>query len=321
MKIYLAPLENITTIEYRNSLHSLFPDSVDTYFMPFFMPHIKISLDEKDRRQLDRQKNEVEYLIPQIITDEAGDFWRMADGIIATGYKEINLNIGCPSRRVSSKGRGAGLLARTEHLDHFLEGVFERNTIDLSIKTRIGMKNPEEFYHLLEIYNKYPLKELIIHARTGVQKYGGQPQKEYFLYALKHSKNPVCYNGDIYTLEDYRSFLHMVEEAFPQEKHMDQRMPGIMIGRGLLANPALGREIKGGPALRGEEMIAFMYHYRDRCRQNPRKKQDYFLMNKSKEILGFMRGLYADRREEMDQMFLCQSFPEYLDLERSFFDF
>ena len=171
MKIYLAPLENITTIEYRNTLHEFFGDSIDRYYMPFFMPHIKISLDEKDRRQLDRERNKVSCLIPQIITDRAEDFRRMAEGIIQMGYTEINLNIGCPSKRVASKGRGAGLLRRKEYLDHFLCELYEGNNIDVSVKTRLGMYEAEEFYELLEIYNKYPIKELTIHARTGVEKY------------------------------------------------------------------------------------------------------------------------------------------------------
>ena len=321
MKIYLAPLENNTTIEYRNTLHELFPESVDTYFMPFFMPHIKISLDEKDRRQLDRKKNEVEHLVPQIITDDANDFWRMAKGILDLGYEEINLNIGCPSKRVASKGRGAGLLGRREHLDHFLQEIFAQDhKAQISVKTRLGMKDPEEFYALLEIYNKYPLKELIIHARTGIQKYGGSTQKEYFLYALKQSKNPLCYNGDIYTLEDYRTFLAMVKQAFPENPDMMDSMPGIMIGRGLLANPALGREIKGGKALSGQEMLTFMDRYRERMRQTPRKKQEYFLMNKSKEMLGFMRGLYRHRLDEMNQMLLCEDYERYLRLEQTFFE-
>ena len=319
MKIYLAPLENITTIEYRNTLHEFFGDSIDRYYMPFFMPHIKISLDEKDRRQLDRERNKVSCLIPQIITDRAEDFRRMAEGIIQMGYTEINLNIGCPSKRVASKGRGAGLLRRKEYLDHFLCELYEGNNIDVSVKTRLGMYEAEEFYELLEIYNKYPIKELTIHARTGVEKYSGRPHKEYFLYALKHSKNPVSYNGDIVTVEDYHDLMSMIEEHCPAETYSQERMPGLMIGRGLLANPALAREIKGGPPLRGQEMLAFMNRYRQVCSLYPRKKQEEYLMNKSKEMLGFSRVIYPDRLEEMKEMFLCQDYGRYLKLEEDFY--
>ncbi len=319
MKIYLAPLENITTLIYRNAIHEMFGDFIDTYFMPFFMPHTKISLDEKDRRQLDPDRNMVDNLIPQILTDDSDGFWRMAKGIIDMGYKEININIGCPSNKVTSKGRGAGLLARKRELDRFLEGVFEKNTIDISVKTRIGMRSPEEFYELLDIYNKYPIKELIIHPRTGIEKYSGYPHREYFTYALEHSKNPVCYNGDIYRLEDYKDFIRDIELKIDNKDQVINRMTGVMLGRGLLANPALGREIKGGAAVSGEELLRFMNLYREKCREIPKLDVDSMLLNKSKEIWSFMKVLYPHRFEEIKSMLTCKNFREYLILEERFF--
>ncbi|MDO4976596.1 MAG: tRNA-dihydrouridine synthase family protein [Eubacteriales bacterium] len=327
MKIYLAPLENITTHVYRNTMHEMFGESIDTYFMPFFMPHTKISLDEKEKRQLASENNLVETLIPQILTDDAEGFWRMATGIVDRGYQEININIGCPSHKVASKGRGAGLLERKEKLDAFLDGVFEKKPkeIDISVKTRIGTRKSEEFYDLLEIYNKYPLKELIIHPRTGLEKYSGFPHREYFYYALTHSKNPLSYNGDIYTVEDYHNFLQSIREYLAKEtpdlnaEEMIESMTGIMMGRGLLANPALGREIKGGPKVTGEELLQFMRRYRENCQKAPRMDKKYYLLNKSKEIWSFMRVHYKDREEEVRQIFLTNDYEHYLTLEEKFF--
>lgn len=319
MKIYLAPLENITTMTYRNTLAELFGDSINAYFMPFMMPHIKIRLDEKDRRELSKDRNIAPNMIPQILTNDSEGFWRMAEGMVEMGYQEININIGCPSHKVASKGRGSGLLKYLDKMDRFLDEVFEKNKgrIDISVKTRIGRNHPEEFYEILPIYNQYPLKELIVHPRTGIERYGGIPRKDYFIYALKNSKNPVCYNGNIYTVEEYKELVDLMEEhGFVAEDHMT----GVMLGRGLLGNPALGREINGGAKITGQEMQAFMDLYRDNCRKLPRLGDSKTLLNKSKEIFSFIKYQYPQRQEELRQIFLCQDFKDYLELERRFFE-
>mgnify|MGYP002238303325 FL=1 len=109
------------------------------------------------------EHNQGMYAVPQILTNNVEDFLCTAKKIGDYGYKEVNLNLGCPSRTVVTKGRGAGFLDEPQKLDRFLDAVFEKCNLEISIKTRIGMEDPEEFETILPIYNKYPLKELIIH--------------------------------------------------------------------------------------------------------------------------------------------------------------
>ena len=170
----------------------------------------------------------------------------MAEILASYGYEEMNLNLGCPARTVVTKKRGSGLLAYPDDLDRFLETVYNGISINMSIKTRIGMENPEEFEEILKIYNQYPVKELTIHPRLQQDYYKNKPNWDVFRMALRESKNPVCYNGDIFTVEAYQKF----QTEFPE-------VDAIMLGRGLLANPGLGEAIKSGKKLEKETVRAF----------------------------------------------------------------
>ena len=163
------------------------------------------------------------------------------------GYHEINLNLGCPSGTVVSKGRGSGFLAKPEELDRFLDDIFSQCEVPISVKTRLGRYSPDEFPELLEIYNRYPIEELTIHPRIRDDYYKNTPNLDMFEYAVEHSKNPLCYNGDITTVEEYERFC----ERFPT-------IEAIMIGRGLIANPGLVREIQTGEKMRKEELHVFL---------------------------------------------------------------
>lgn len=179
------------------------------------------------------------YTVPQILTNHAEYFLRTAKELEEVyGYREINLNLGCPSRTVVSKGKGAGFLGRPEELDDFFRKVFDSVTVKVSVKTRIGVDSPEEFEGLMEIFNKYPLSELIIHPRMQKDYYRNTPDWQMFGEALLKSRNSVCYNGDIFTLEDYRRW----KEEFPT-------VESLMLGRGLLMNPALAEEIAAEKAI------------------------------------------------------------------------
>ena len=157
MKFYLAPLEGITGYIYRNAQHDFFGAGIDKYFMPFLAPHTKRSFNAKEKNDILPEHNAGMYAVPQILTNSAADFLRIEKDLGAFGYRELNINLGCPSGTVVSKGRGAGFLASPEKLDQFLEEIFSKTEAKISLKTRIGMEEPEEFFRLLEIYNKYPL--------------------------------------------------------------------------------------------------------------------------------------------------------------------
>lgn len=243
---YLAPLEGITTFIYRNIFHEMF-GGMDKYFTPFIAPSSNHNFKGRAKQDALPENNRNIPLVPQILTNHADDFLYTAGCLQAYGYTEINLNLGCPSGTVVSKGRGAGFLAYPEELECFLDEIFKKTDADISIKTRLGKEKPEDFFEIIKIYNKYPISELTIHPRVQKDFYKNKPNWDMFERALEISKNPVCYNGDINTCEDYERF----RERFPTVNH-------IMIGRGIIANPGLVRQIQTGKELSEPERIAFI---------------------------------------------------------------
>ncbi len=237
MKFYFAPMEGLTGYIYRNA-HKAFFNSIDKYFSPFINANQIDGFKTRDLKDILPENNRSLVLIPQLMTNNAKDFIYTAKKIESMGYTELNLNLGCPSGTVVSKNRGSGFLAKKEELDAFLEEIFSQDITKISIKTRIGKDQPEEFYDLINIFNKYPIEELIIHPRIQKDFYKNKPNMKVFRDALELSKNPVCYNGDIFTAKAYKEFC----EDFPD-------VSTVMLGRGLLMNPAFADCIKNAAKL------------------------------------------------------------------------
>ena len=166
--------------------------------------------------------------VPQLMTKVADDFLWAAQECKNRGYDEVNLNVGCPSGTVVAKKKGAGMLEDPDGLDRFLDTIFEKSPLLISVKTRLGLTDAQEFPRILEIYNRYPIKELTIHPRVRKQFYDGNVDMEMFRYALGNSKNPLCFNGNLRNLSEVKAF----EREFPQ-------IDAVMIGRGLIGNPAM----------------------------------------------------------------------------------
>lgn len=235
--IYFAPMEGLTGYIYRNAHNTFFP-GVDKYFSPFIAANQSRSFKTKEINDILPEHNQGLVLIPQILTNKAKDFICTSKRIKQLGYNEINLNLGCPSGTVVSKNRGSGFLSTKPELDQFLDEIFTESVTEISVKTRIGKDQPEEFYELIEIFNKYPIKELIIHPRIQKDFYKNKPNLDMFQVAINKSKNPVIYNGDLFTVEDYQKF----STDFPY-------VETLMIGRGLLINPGLINDIVKGSKL------------------------------------------------------------------------
>ena len=227
MRYDFAPLEGLTDSIYRRLHHKYF-GGVDRYFTPFFSPTVHRALTPREARELPPADSIGFCVIPQLLTKVAEDFLWMANVCRDRGYEEINLNIGCPSGTVTAKGKGSGMLRDLASLDCFLDTVFADAPLPISIKTRIGFESAEEFESILNIYNRYPLKELIIHPRIRKDFYNGPVDMDRFRYALQESNASVCYNGSLRTKGEISAFT----AEFPS-------VDGIMLGRGLIADPGL----------------------------------------------------------------------------------
>lgn len=229
MKYYFAPMEGITGYIYRRAHQTCFYPA-DKYFTPFISPkhNSKKSFTTRELNDILPEHNQGLHLVPQILTNQSDDFIRVARDLCSYGYEEVNLNLGCPSKTVVTKKKGSGFLVQLPELNRFLDDIFTALDMKISVKTRLGKEDPEEFYPLLEMFNQFPMEELIIHPRIQSDYYKMPVRLETFREAVKLSKNPLCYNGDIFTMEDYRRFC----QEFPE-------VETVMMGRGVLRNPGL----------------------------------------------------------------------------------
>ena len=227
MEICFAPLEGLTDSIFRRIHHTYFP-GVDRYYMPFLSPTVHRCLTHKEERELPYADSVPFAAVPQILTKNAEDFLWAARVCQERGYREVNLNLGCPSGTVTAKGKGAGMLADPEALDRFLDAVFTQAPTAVSVKTRLGVSSEEEFPALLEIFNRYSISLLILHPRLRRDFYEAPIREEAFLLALEESRIPLCYNGNLCTPEEIRAF----SQKYP-------RVESVMLGRGLIGDPGM----------------------------------------------------------------------------------
>ena len=226
MKYYFAPLEGLTDSVFRR-LHSKYFPGVDRYYTPFLSPTVHRSLTNRESREIPAADTLDYECVPQLLTRDPENFLWMAQQCIDRGYREVNLNLGCPSGTVTAKGKGSAMLAEPEELDRFLDAVFHGD-IPISVKTRIGFHTAENFPALLDVFNRYPIRELTVHPRVRDDFYKGPLDMDVFRYALENSKNPVCYNGNLCSAEQIRS----LRADFPQ-------LEAVMLGRGLIGDPGM----------------------------------------------------------------------------------
>ncbi len=297
MKYYFAPMEGITGYTYRNVHHEFFP-GIDKYFTPFLTPGTKKLMTPKELRDILPENNKGYNLVPQILTNQAQDFIRLAKELREYGYEEINLNLGCPSGTVTAKKKGSGFLEFPTQLQKFLTEIFENLDMKISIKTRIGKDEPEEFTELLKIYNQFPLEELIVHPRIQRDYYKNEPRMEQFEEAVERSKNSLCYNGDLFTKA-------RCEEFFEKYSTIEK----VMLGRGLLINPALVEQVKTGALLEKETVKAF--HDRLCEVYTEVMSGDKNVLFKMKELWFYMGNLFIDNQKYLKKIKKSQNLKEY----------
>ena len=234
-------MEGVTDYVFRR-VHRRHFSGVEKYFIPFLSPTHSLTFSTRERNDVLPQNNMGVPAVPQILTNNAEYFLSVANWLKDLGYTEINLNLGCPSGTVTAKKKGSGLLRYPDMLRRLLDGVFAHSPLPVSIKTRIGYESTEEWTGLISIYQQYPFHEIIIHPRTRMEFYNGTPHPEY----CRDLPFPFIYNGDLFTGADCRALLKNLPCA-----------AGVMLGRGLVANPALAQQYSGGEALTRESLLSF----------------------------------------------------------------
>ena len=293
MRYYFAPLEGITGYVYRTAHHKYFP-GMDRYYMPFVAPNYTMHFKTKEKQDVDPAHNEGLFAVPQILSNKADETLWAVEELADRGYREINLNLGCPMPTVARKKKGSGLLKFTDELDAYLDRVYEglanrpkdRPPVNLSVKTRLGTDSTAEAESLVQVYNRYPISELIVHPRCQADLYRGVPDREAFLLVLRESVNPVVYNGDLFRPEDAAEIDRVCRDVLAESAApaFGRTMESVMIGRGLLADPSLVRQCQGGGKVTAQELGAFHDELYQRYRE---------LLPGDKVVLSHMKELWA----------------------------
>ncbi|MCG6909498.1 MAG: tRNA-dihydrouridine synthase family protein [Deltaproteobacteria bacterium] len=234
LRLYMAPMKGFTDWVYRNTFAEHF-HGFDLAVSPFIASKRDCPVRRRHVRDVWPENNAGLPVVPQILSKVAADFTALADYLYDMGYETVNWNLGCPSPMVASKKRGSGLLPYTERIDAFLEDALSVMKGHLSIKIRLGWSSSAELLRLLPVLNRYPLKEVIIHPRTGMQAFGGTVDLDAFRQCLTLIDHPVVYNGDIRTLDDFQDLSGRFRDV-----------DTWMIGRGFLADPFLPDAIRAG---------------------------------------------------------------------------
>ena len=307
LEISFAPMEGVTGYTFRNVYDSCFPGA-DRYFTPFIAANHTHSYKSKEGKDIAPENNTVPALIPQVLTNKAGDFLWAAESLAGKGYREINLNLGCPSPTVVSKKKGAGFLGQPEELDRFFEEVFQAlpGSVRISVKTRIGLRDTDEAARLMGIYNRYPLSELIIHPRLQSELYRGRPHADVFLDMLRESRHPVCYNGDICFREDAERLLQMTEPV--RTEGAGPKLTGVMIGRGFLRRPGLIRELRGGRPAERDELRIFHDSLLEAYIRNLSPKDAMFRM---KELWAYLKDSFPGSERMVKKILKTKEIAAY----------
>lgn len=255
--IAMAPMEGVTTAIYRNVYRKYF-GGVDAYFTPFLSLNQTHTFKKREKREVIPYRED---LIPQVLTNSCEDFVWGATELGALGYSEININMGCPSGTVFAKNKGSGMLRNPDNMKQFLEDIFKEkdrhNLPEISVKLRTGVEDAGEAKQLAGIISQFPFCEVIVHPRLRKDYYNGECDLDAFdIFKKAISTGPyadstqIMYNGDLNDIDDVAKFTN----RFPDVNR-------IMLGRGLLGNPALAEQITNESAEitdRGRKLYDFI---------------------------------------------------------------
>ncbi len=298
--IYMAPLQGFTDYSFRQAFYALF-DSPDLAFSPFIETHKD---DSKAYRDVLPDNNRGISLIPQILGNNAAQIKQVIVQLKASGYSEVNWNLGCPYPMVTRKQMGAGLLPFPNQINEILNELHQDTSLRLSVKMRLGLHSSDEWKALVPVLNRYPLTEVIIHGRTASQMYKGEVDVSAFLEMADELKHPVCYNGNINSLHDFQL--------------LSQRMPFVsrwMIGRGLISNPLLIQEIRTNTMATAGEIKGAISRLHDQLlyQNSIRLSGESHLMHKLKPYWEYFAQSLPDDTKGLKKIKKATTFSTYMN--------
>lgn len=285
-RLILAPMQNLTSLFFRKSFEKFFPQNFDYAITPFISATSnRTNANSIQFRDILPQNNEGSIpIVPQIIGNNKNYILDTCKVIESLGYREVNLNMGCPKKDIVSRGRGAGMLLNPNSVQEIIETILNNTTLQVSIKVRLGVKESSDCRKLISIINSLPLKSVCIHPRKAIDFYEGKVDIDEFEYLAKEIKHTIIYNGDIFSVEDFSN----LKMRFPFIKH-------CMIGRGVLRNPLLASQIRGIAAERDMLLKPFIQDFENNFIATLRSYNERLVLGKMKEFAKYLcKGLNID---------------------------
>lgn len=262
MKIYQAPLQGFTDFDFRRTLAESF-GGIDKFFIPYISYGKGREIKRSQLREVFPENNGSLPVVPQVLFSDGKELNELVSILMDYGYSEINVNLGCPYPMATNKGRGAAWLEKPEALNEVLQQLYATNfSAKFSVKMRAGMTNDQDANAIFEVLNQFPLEELIFHPRTADQMYDGRANPQLFVHAVSLVKHPLIYNGDIVSVAGFQE----LKAVLPEQNSW-------MIGRGLLANPALAAQLKG-EVFNPKELREKLKDFHDRIFENYSSRLD-----------------------------------------------
>ena len=250
MKIYSAPLQGFTEAVWRN-VHAAVFGGIDGYYTPFLrFEHGEIR--NKDVRDIECKNNTAPNLVPQIIAATPEEMRPLLELLAGEGYVRADINMGCSFPLQMRKKHGAGLLPHPAMVAAVMEETKRWPEFTFSVKMRLGCNSKDEWKELMPVFNDCRLDHITMHPRLGIEQYKKAVDLDAFAEFYDACRHQLIYNGDICSLDD----VQRIEQCFP-------RLKGIMLGRGLIANPALGLEYSKGCELDNGEKARLVQQMHD----------------------------------------------------------
>lgn len=300
MQVYLAPLQGHTDWIFRES----FTQHI-AQFDKTFSPFIRVQNEEFYRpsqcNDIIPKNNVFQTPVPQFLGNNVASFKKFETLCQEHGYKEVNINLGCPFSRVVDKNMGSGLLMQPERIAEILKGIFESTNLKVSVKCRLGQNDATEFEQLIPVFNDYPLEEIIIHARLGIQQYKGEVDSESFAQYASQLKHAICFNGDITSIAD----IHTIKALSPNVER-------FMIGRGIIQHPFLLAEIRQ-QELSHDEKVKMIRNFHlsviEYCKQ--KYSGDLHMLQRFVEFWALHAEAYEDGRKIFKMVKKCNTLSKY----------
>ena len=247
--LVLAPMQDVTDLPFLRLIASY--GGADVYVTEYFRVYATSRLDKHILKSVTENPTG-RPVVAQMIGNDIPALVRTARELQHYPVAAVDLNLGCPAPVVYRKGAGGGLLREPKRVDAILGALRDAVKTRFTVKTRIGFDSTEVFSELLPIFAKHSLDLLTVHARTVKEMYRSEVHYDFITRAVAALSCPVLANGNVYSAQKADQVLKATGAR------------GLMIGRGVIRNPWLFRQIRqhqrGEPLFipRGVDVLAYV---------------------------------------------------------------